>query len=146
MYLDEDMLKNFGGVDVNSLNYITGAENDNQHEISEPFPENSLQSNYFNQEHLVSMFKKQKRTFSILSVNIQSLNAKINQLRIILADLDQQGYQFSAICLQESWLSHDSDTALLQLDGYTGILYLSSGQNMFSTRRSSNLLEERVYL
>ena len=119
MYLDEDMLKNFGGVDVNSLNYITGAENDNQHEISEPFPENSLQSNYFNQEHLVSMFKKQKRTFSILSVNIQSLNAKINQLRIILADLDQQGYQFSAICLQESWLSHDSDTALLQLDGYT---------------------------
>ena len=37
MYLDEDMLKNFGGVDVNSLNYITGAENDNQHEISEPF-------------------------------------------------------------------------------------------------------------
>ena len=91
MYLDEDMLKNFGGVDVNSLNYITGAENDNQHEISEPFPENSLQSNYFNQEHLVSMFKKQKRTFSILSVNIQSLNAKINQLRIILADLDQQG-------------------------------------------------------
>ena len=46
MYLDEDMLKNFGGVDVNSLNYITGAENDNQHEISEPFPENSLQSNF----------------------------------------------------------------------------------------------------
>ena len=63
MYLDEDMLKNFGGVDANSLNYITGAENDNHDEISELFPENSLQSNYFNQEHLVFSLEKTKKPF-----------------------------------------------------------------------------------
>ena len=59
--------------------------------------------------------------FSILSLNCQSLNAKIDQINIKLQQLKSNGHEFSAICLQETWLSEDSDISLLEIDGYTFI-------------------------
>ena len=47
--------------------------------------------------------------------NIQSINAKFDQLRIILEGLERQNCEFSAICLQETWLSEASDISLLAL-------------------------------
>ena len=57
--------------------------------------------------------------FSILSLNIQSLNAKFDLLQIFVQQLRQSNHEFSAICLQESWLSNAADTSLYQLEGYT---------------------------
>ena len=117
MSLDEEMLKKFGGVTTNSLNtFVTDTED------TESYLEKYSKSSYFDREKLVSLFYKSKQSFSVLSINIQSLNAKIAQLRIMLNDLNQNGLYFSVICLQESWLSEDADTTLLNLDGYGGLL------------------------
>ena len=40
---------------------------------------------------------------------------------IFIQDLKQNGLFFSAICLQEIWLSQDDDISMYQLDGYTCI-------------------------
>ena len=45
-----------------------------------------------------------------------SLNAKIDQINIKLQQLKSNGHEFSAICLQETWLSEDSDISLLEID------------------------------
>ena len=58
--------------------------------------------------------------FSILSLNIQSLKAKFDLLHIFVQQL--RNHEFSAKCLQESWLSNVADTSLYQLEGYTLIL------------------------
>ena len=58
--------------------------------------------------------------FSILSLNIQSLNAKFDQLHIFVRR--QSNHEFRAICLQESWLLNVEDISLYQLEGYTLIL------------------------
>ena len=38
-----------------------------------------------------------------------------------MQDLKQNSLFFSAVCLQESWLSQDDDISLWQLEGYTCI-------------------------
>ena len=54
----------------------------------------------------------------ILTLNIQSVNAKFNNLYPIINNLASQGLYFCAICLLETWTSNDSDLSLLQLPGY----------------------------
>ena len=57
--------------------------------------------------------------FSILSLNVQSLNAKFDQIQILLSQLKFKHVQFNAICLQETWLADNSDLTLFQIPGYT---------------------------
>ena len=59
-----------------------------------------------------SLFKDKGNSFCILSLNCQSINAKFDQRNIKVQQLKNNGYEFSAICLQETWLSSDSDTSL----------------------------------
>ena len=44
-------------------------------------------------------------TFSIISLNIQSLNAKFDSFVAYLSLLEENDVSFSAICLQETWLT-----------------------------------------
>ena len=53
----------------------------------------------------------------MLSLNIQSINAKFDQLKILL-HLIQENSHISAICLQETWLRDDSNNALISLKNY----------------------------
>ena len=53
-----------------------------------------------------------------LKLNIQSVNAKFNNFFPVIDNLTSQGLYFGAICLQETWMSTDSDLSLLQLPGY----------------------------
>ena len=61
-----------------------------------------------------------------MSTNIACLNAQFDELSIFIQDLKQNGLFFSAICLQESWLSQDDDISMYQRDAYTCI---SEGRN-----------------
>ena len=45
----------------------------------------------------------------------------VRPLQIIINELKQHQFEFSAICLQETWLSDDSDLRLIQIPGYTMI-------------------------
>ncbi len=54
-------------------------------------------------------------------MNIQSINAKIDELRLFIEDLKNFNFMFSAIFIQDSWLSEGADTFLIQLEGYNCI-------------------------
>ena len=69
--------------------------------------------------HFISQLKKlNDNKFSILSLNIQSLNSKYDSLSIFLSQLYDKNLKFKAICLQETWLSADYDTSIFNIPGY----------------------------
>ena len=47
--------------------------------------------------------------FSILSSNVESINAKMNELEAFVEELSQRHFKFSLICVQECWLSDNDD-------------------------------------
>ena len=51
-------------------------------------------------------------------MNCESINAKIDQIRLKLAQYKEGGCEFDAICSQETWLSEDSDKSLLGIEEY----------------------------
>ena len=57
-------------------------------------------------------------TFSVLSLNIQSINAKFDSLLIYLALFAEHNVNFSAICLQETWLDPHQDVSIFHIPGY----------------------------
>ena len=59
-----------------------------------------------------------KNEFSILSMNIESLNAKFDDLILYLENFKNNGIQFSAICLQETWFSHSTPLNMFKIPGY----------------------------
>ena len=65
-----------------------------------------------------SIFQNSPTEFLIFTLNIQSVNAKLNNLFPVIDNLASQGLYLGAIFLQETWTSSDSDLSLLQLPGY----------------------------
>ena len=113
---NQTILENFGGVDANSLCQLLNNNYDNDHPDDEP---NIVQmSSYYDDDSLNNLFRDKRNSFCILSLNCQSINAKFDQLNIKVQQLKGNGHEFSAICLQETWLSSDSDTSLFKIDGY----------------------------
>ena len=62
---------------------------------------------------------EQNDKFSVFSINAQSLYAKFDQILAVITDLENNGFRFSALCVQETWLDEHSDTSLLQIPGYS---------------------------
>ena len=113
---DEIYLRHFGGVRENSLSYHIGSTDDESYEIK-----TIDHSSYIDHESLMDSLKLKKNNFSIFSVNIQSLNSKFDKLLAMLHDIRNHNYEFSLICLQETWLSDESDLSQFQIDNYTCI-------------------------
>lgn len=89
----------------------------NNHNTVESEQEILPLSSYMNTVEIITALKK-KPSFSIFSLNCQSLNAKFSSLQILLHNLNISGCHFSAMCLQESWLTENSDHNLFQLEDY----------------------------
>ena len=110
-----DILEPFGGQNANDLNvkiYNT-AEDDTKYEVP-----NIGNSAYLDLGDLQNYLENHRSEFTILNLNIQSINSKFNSLYSILADLAEDGLYFSVICLQESWLSVDADVSLFSIPNY----------------------------
>ena len=97
----------------NDLNHVLSTFVDSEHEIKK-----FSHSQYVDISEIQSIFKNSQNEFLILTLNIQSVNAKFDNLFPVIANLASQGLYFGAICLQETWTSSDSDLSLLQLPGY----------------------------
>ena len=69
-------------------------------------------SRYITFSDTVSIFQNSN------SLNVQSIQAKFNQLNPIVSKLSSMGLYFGAKCLQQKWLASDTDISLLQLPGY----------------------------
>ena len=94
------ILENFGGSELNDINTIKS-------------------SIYLTHDSLKDNLDIFTNKFPILSINCQSLFAKFDGLNVLIKELQFEKCQFSAICLQETWLSNDSDFSFYQIEDYT---------------------------
>ena len=78
--MDSVILENVGGLHSYSLAHILNVDNtDDAEEI------NIIKhSRYFDQENFIKILKEKNENFTVLSLNIQSINAKFDQLKILL--------------------------------------------------------------
>ena len=120
-HITNDILHNYGGVDHNSLSHIlAGSDN--------PETNNSLihDSLYIDTEALSAFLTPLKDSFSVISLNIQSLNAKFDSLVPFLSELHDENFNFSALCFQETWVKDGNGYSLLSIPDYTAIPYAAS--------------------
>ena len=107
MALDDLNIKYVGGTSTNSLAHILQSNNaDEQAEhpdLSKP------DSHYYDFNSFKSLIDIDKKFFSILSSNMQSLHAKFSELLAFVTDLQSAQFNFSVLCIQESWL-HENET------------------------------------
>ena len=122
MTLGEALLSNVGGTSANSLTHILELNNveensDNQNLILQESPYYDCDSF----KTLIHPVDINTNNFSILSTNIQSIHAKFNELQAFVKDMQSVQFNFSVICIQESWLKDADDTSQIDLDDYTCI-------------------------
>ena len=122
MTLGEALLSNLGGTSAHSLTHILELNNveensDNQNLILQESPYYDCDSF----KTLIHPVDINTNNFSILSTNIQSIHAKFNELQAFVKDMQSVQFNFSVICIQESWLKDADDTSLIDLDDYTCI-------------------------
>ena len=116
--LDENILRSYGGLNDNSLRHVLHSnedENDNNNYLNA-----TTHSCYYDTDHLNATLKKHKNSFTIFSTNIESLNAKFDELTVYIDILRETDFEFSAICLQECWIN-ETHLINLDIDGYTCI-------------------------
>ena len=118
MSIDHELLLNLGSNDRYSLKTLL--ELNEIEEDDEPTLLQHSPSVY--QDMLIDICKSKKDVFKCLGLNIQSINAKIDQLQIYINNLNEHDCEFEAICLQETWLGNDHDTSLLAIKNYDLIL------------------------
>ena len=97
----------------NDLNHILANNEDSEDEL-----ENFSTSNYVAMTDIRSIFQNGQSDFVIATLNIQSINAKFDNLYAIVNNLSASGQYFGAICLQETWLTSDADVTLFEIPGY----------------------------
>lgn len=112
--IDNNVLKHFGGASRMSLQHVISDCDDLDKTV-----EIIAHSPYFNIDNFCALMKESVNDFLVLSLNIQSINAKFDQLNILLKYFSDNNVFISAICLQETWISDkNSDYSLFQLPGY----------------------------
>jgi len=112
--LDETLLDNIGGPSSNSLVQLV-----EENACAEEEPQILQHSPYLSDQKVVDILSTKQNIFKCLSLNIQSLNAKYDQFKIYLHNLEKNHCFFDAICIQETWISNEHDTSLLELENYT---------------------------
>jgi hypothetical protein len=75
-------------------------------------------SSYYLDSDFIELLDSKTNIFTVISLNCQSLNAKFDQLTAYIQMYNSSNSKICAICLQESWLTADSDLSLLQINGY----------------------------
>lgn len=110
---DYEILRNVGGKYQNNLNEILRNFKDNDFEM-DTFGD----SPYIDIDSFSKQLEPHSKSFSVLTLNIQSINAKFDKLITLLSLLEESNFKFSVICLQETWLMQNQDTSLFQISGY----------------------------
>ena len=108
-----NILSNFGGLEANSFLKVLGIDNEENNEINITNP-----SPYYSLEQFVDYIHTLKDKFVVLSLNIQSINAKFDNFTILIDVINKQNSLIDAICLQETWLDEHDDLSIFQIPNY----------------------------
>ena len=98
--LANELLGALGGVSKNSLNSLLEIDNKNGDQY-----ETFTSSDYYDIDSFIKLFKSLEQIFSSISLNMESLPSKFNQLLAFLEILNENGCMLDAMLLQETWLS-----------------------------------------
>jgi hypothetical protein len=93
------------------LDYLPDSDTLNDEEEPEVFHPSS----YHNVDEFIDLLKSKQNVFTVISLNIQSLNAKLDQLRLYVEMFKINACNVSAICLQETWLDDTSDLSYFEI-------------------------------
>ncbi len=114
--LDNEFLQHIGGINDNSFIRVLDPDIDEDNELN--CPQIISYSSFYDSEKLSIILQTCQNKIIIFSTNIQSINAKIDELRLFIEHLKTYNFMFSVTCNPESWLSKGADTFLIQLEGY----------------------------
>ena len=101
-----------GGIERNNLNNFVNQFLD--HEESEAFPT----SLYYKLENICADLLPIKDNFIVITINTESIMAKIDKLCELIDIFNEKGIIISAIALQETWLKEEADTSCIKIPGY----------------------------
>ena len=112
--IDNIILQNYGRFNNNSLLHLVDSLENNVDEE----PNILLQSQYIDNETLTNILHEKQKVFKVLSLNCQSLSAKLDQLKLFLYELALKDLFFDVICLQETWTDQNIDISYYNIDNY----------------------------
>ena len=75
-------------------------------------------SPYVDTIDLKEVLSTTKEKCTVFSLNVRRINSKFKYLYPLLLDLCNNDIGFSAICVQESWLSDDTDLSQINMPNY----------------------------
>lgn len=114
-------------IDLNDNNYLLRS----QLNLSQVLDTDSTQpdnlpfsfSPYFNNDQVIQHLKQPRihANFKILSLNCQSIKAKLDQLLVLISELNDHKITFDAICLQETWIKTEDLPPTINIPGYKTI-------------------------
>ena len=108
----EDVLKQHGGISgKNFAKIINEGSDDDEIDLIRHSP-------YYLPSCLPTRLTNGDKSFSVLSLNSQSILAKFTGLQVMLEVFAAQDIHFHAICIQESWIKDESKLPLVALEGY----------------------------
>ena len=90
----------------------------NNNEVDEQESQLLKHSSYYDADQFAELTDRCRHNFRILTLNIESINAKFDELTIYIEELSKINFKFSVICLQETWLSDDVDLSIFKIAGY----------------------------
>ena len=90
--LGRDLLKNKGNVDDYNFNNVIQLLNRNGDD-----QESYTTSDYYDIDNMLKSIDRQKCDFSILTLNIEGINTKFNELLAFISLLQDKNFHFSAI-------------------------------------------------
>ena len=111
----DSLLCQYGGHDLNSLTSILNTDNDDANDDISLIKH----SPYVSNAEFIEYCKEKKESVNILSLNTQSLNSKLDQIKILITNLAKNKFEFDIICLQETWITNITDLSAFQINGYT---------------------------
>ena len=100
-------INNQNFTESNNLTYLLGNE-----DTTEEIVQVRL-SPYIDIQEFCEKLHSVKSDLSIVSLNVQSINAKFDEFRIALTEINKK-HHVSIICIQESWLSSECCTKCLK--------------------------------
>jgi len=113
--MTDEMLGMFGGTSTNSLDEIMHKSDDGDDDYSYLYQSSS----YYDLATIKEFCERNRSNFSVFSLNIQSINTKIDKLKCVLKYLYEEcKFSFSAICIQESGLGINDSKDLIQIPSY----------------------------
>ena len=121
--LNETILQNYGGLNQNSLISILNLDTEQDESEISVLSQMIRNSPFYDNEQFTKLIKEKQgnKLFTILSTNIESVNVKIDELIIFIETFRGAIFEFSAICIQECWITDDANLNLIQIEGYTFI-------------------------